>query len=305
MNLRIQYIITLIIIFSSSIKAQELNCNVRVTYPQIAGTSVQVYKTMQKDLFEFMNNTKWTKNVFDNNERIQCAIVINVSSKSGNKFVSTIQIQSNRPIYGTSYQSPLLNIKEDDDMFDFEYIENKNIEFNENRHGSNLLSVLAFYAYVIIGMDYDSFASEGGTIYFQKAQKIVTNAQSSVNKGWKAFEARKQDNRYFLVENLLNSRYSAIRRGMYRYHRLGLDRMEEKLEAGRTEIAESLRYLQRVYRTNKNLYLTKVILDTKLNEIVDIFSGSFAAEKTKVFNIMKEIDQIHLNKYEQLIKNDK
>ena len=302
MNLRLQYII-ISIFFISSIKSQELNCNVRVTYPQIAGTSVQVYKTMQKDLYEFMNSTKWTKNVFNNNERIQCAIIINVTSKSGNNFVSTIQVQSNRPVYGTSYQSPLLNLKEDDDDFDFEYIENQNIEFSENRHGSNLLSVMAFYAYIIIGMDYDTFSSEGGTEYFQKAQRIVNNAQSSTNKGWKAFEAKKQDNRYFLVENLLNSRYGAIRRGMYRYHRLGLDRMGDRLEAGRTEIAESLRYLQKVYRTNKNLYLTKVVLDAKSNEIVDIFSGSFAAEKNKVYNIMKEIDQIHLSKYEKLIKN--
>ena len=301
MNLRLQYII-ISIFFIGSVKSQELKCNVRVTYPQIAGTSVQVYKTMQKDLYEFMNSTKWTKNVFDNNERIECAIVINISSKSGNKFVSTLQVQSNRPIYGTSYQSPLMNLKEDDDMFDFEYIENQNIEYSENRHSSNLLSVLAYYAYIIIGMDYDSFSSEGGTEYFQKAQRIVNNAQSSTNKGWKAFEAKKQDNRYFLVENLLNRRYSSIRRGMYRYHRLGLDRMADRLEAGRTEIAESLRYLQRVFRTNKNLYLTKVILDSKSNEIVDVFSGSFAAEKTKVFNIMKEIDQIHLSKYEKMIK---
>ena len=258
-------------IFFSNIKAQELNCNVRVTYPTITGTSVQVYQAMQKDLFEFMNNRKWTNNVFENNERIECAIVINVSSKSGNNFVSTIQVQSNRPIFGTSYQSPLLNLKEDDDIFDFEYIENQAIEFNENRHSSNLLSVMAYYAYIIIGMDYDSFSSEGGTEYFQKAQKIVNNAQSSSNKGWKAFEAKKQDNRYFLVENLLNSRYGSIRRAMYRYHRLGLDTMNEKLEAGRNEISESLRYLQRVYRINKNLYLTKVVLDSKSNEIADIF----------------------------------
>ena len=302
MNLKIQYIIISILIWGSA-KSQELTCNVRVTYPQTSGTSVQVYKAMQKDLYEFMNTTKWTKNVFDNNERIQCAIVINVSSKTGNKFVATVQVQSNRPVYGTSYQSPILNIKESDDLFDFEYIENQNIQFSENRHGSNLLSVMAFYAYIIIGMDYDTFSSEGGTEYYQKAQKIVNNAQSSVNKGWKAYEAKKQDNRYFLVENLLNSRYSTIRRGLYRYHRLGFDRMEQKLEAGRTEIAESLKYLQKVYRSNKNLYLIKVILDAKSKEIIDVFSDSFPAEKTKVYNIMKEIDQIHESKYKKLIEN--
>jgi len=152
-------------------------------------------------------------------------------------------------------------------------------------------------------MDFDTFQMEGGTTFFQKAQQIVNNAQGSQNKGWKAFEASKQDNRYFLIKNLLNSRNGAARRAMYRYHRQGLDVMGDRLEAGRAEIAESLRYFQKVHRLDPNLILLKIIMDAKSKELINIFSGSFAAEKTKVANILKEIDPARIKDYERLVNN--
>jgi hypothetical protein len=164
--------------------------------------------------------------------------------------------------------------------------------------------VLAFYAYIIIGLDYDSFSNEGGTEYYQKAQKIVNNAQGSNDKGWRAFEAKKQDNRYFLVENLLNNRYVGVRRAIYRYHRYGMDVMSEKTEMGRADIAGSLRQIQNVYRQNPNLFIIKLFFDAKYNEIINIFSQSFASEKTKVYDVLKEIDPAHLSQYEKLIKTD-
>lgn len=296
----------LLILYLSSItitNAQELSCRVQVNHSQISGVSRQIFENMQKDISQFMNTHKWGNYVFENNERIKCSFLINISSYSGNRYTATLQIVSNRPVFESSYESPILNYKEQDNLFDFEYIENQNLEFNENRHGSNLTAVLAYYAYIIIGMDFDTFLMEGGTAFFQKAQKIVNNAQGSQNKGWKAYEARKQDNRYFLVKNLLDSRNGAARRAMYRYHRQGLDVMGNRLEAGRAEIAESLRYFQKVHRLDPNLFLLRIIMDAKSKELIKIFSGSFAAEKTKVSNILKEIDPARIKDYERLVKN--
>ncbi|MDF1547651.1 MAG: DUF4835 family protein [Bacteroidales bacterium] len=293
-----------IILFSYNSVAQELNCNIQIQQPQVQTTSQQLFQNMQRSLFEFMNNKNWTNHRFENNERIECSILIKISGVSGNRYTATLQVLSNRPIYGTSLQTPMLNYKEEDNLFEFEYYENQSLEFNESRHVSNLTSVLAFYAYIIIGLDYDSFSMEGGTEFFQKAQRILNNAQSSNDKGWKAFEARKQDNRYFLIENLLNSKYGAMRRASYRYHRLGLDLMSDRLEAGRNEVAESLKFVQRVYRQNTNLFIIKVFFDAKHTELVNIFSEAPAIEKTNVYNILKEIDPAHLSEYEKLIKTD-
>jgi len=296
-------LLALLISSLSKVSSQELNCRVQVNYSQIKGVSRQIFENMQKDISQFMNSRKWTNYKYDNNERIMCSFLINVSSYSGNRFTATLQVTSNRPVFESSYESPILNYKEKDNLFDFEYIENQNLEFNVNRHSSNLTAVLAYYVYIIIGMDFDTFQMEGGTTFFQKAQQIVNNAQGSQNKGWKAFEASKQDNRYFLIKNLLNSRNGAARRAMYRYHRQGLDVMGDRLEAGRAEIAESLRYFQKVHRLDPNLILLKIIMDAKSKELINIFSGSFAAEKTKVANILKEIDPARIKDYERLVNN--
>ena len=300
MNLKL-YGIVLLLFIGLKINAQELNCNVQINPPQTAGTSIQLYQNMQRSIYEFLNTRSWTNQKYEQFERIECSMLINISSYSGSRYTATIQIISNRPVYGTSLQSPILNYKEDDNLFEFEYLENQNLEFSESRHISNLTSVLAFYAYIIIGMDGDSYSMEGGTPYFQKAQKIVNNAQASNDKGWRAFEARKLDNRYFFVENMLNSKYGPARRASYRYHRLGLDIMVERTEAGKIEIAESLKYIQKVYRLNPNLFIIKLFFDAKFSELVNIFSGSMAAEKTKVHTILKEIDPAHLTQYDKML----
>lgn len=294
----------IIFIFATGSIAQELNCNVMIQKPPVQGTSDMLFQSLQRSVSEFMNTRKWTNHNYEFNERIDCSILIKVSNVSGSKFTSTIQVISNRPVYGTSLQTPMLNYKESNNMFEFDYVQNQNLEFNENRHTSNLTSVLAFYAYIILGLDYDSFALNGGSEYFKKAKRIVNNAQASNYKGWKAFESIKQDNRYFLVENLTNSKYGAVRRASYRYHRLGLDLMHKRLEAGRNEVAESLKFLQRVYRQKPNLFIIKLFFDAKYSEIINIFSGAFAPEKTKVYNVVKETDPAHLTQYEKLVKSN-
>lgn len=293
----------LVLLLTVNTIAQELNCQVNIQKPQIQGSSEQLFRDMQKDIFEFLNQTRWTNHNYSNEERIDCSMQIKISGYSGNKFSGTIQVISNRPVYGTTLQTPMLNYKEDDNLFEFEYIQNQSIDFNESRHSSNLASVLAFYAYIIIGLDYDSFSMQGGTEYFQKAQRIVNNAQASNDKGWKAFESVKQNNRYYLVENLLNSKYGIVRRASYRYHRLGLDLMQDRFENGRAEVAESLKFIQRAYRQKPNLFIIKLFFDAKHKEIINIFSESVASEKTKVYNIVSQVDPAHLKQYDKLKSN--
>lgn len=293
----------LVLLLTVNTIAQELNCQVNIQKPQIQGSSEQLFRDMQKDIFEFLNQTRWTNHNYSNEERIDCSMQIKISGYSGNKFSGTIQVISNRPVYGTTLQTPMLNYKEDDNLFEFEYIQNQSIDFNESRHSSNLASVLAFYAYIIIGLDYDSFSMQGGTEYFQKAQRIVNNAQASNDKGWKAFESVKQNNRYYLVENLLNSKYGIVRRASYRYHRLGLDLMQDRFENGRVEVAESLKFIQRAYRQKPNLFIIKLFFDAKHKEIINIFSESVASEKTKVYNIVSQVDPAHLKQYDKLKSN--
>ncbi len=297
-------IILIFLLYFSKLTAQELNCSVQINASQISGTSRMIFDNMRKDVSQFMNSTKWTDYQFENNERIKCSIVIEIKSVQGNHYTSTLQVNSTRPVFESSYESPILRLREQEGNFDFEYIENTPLVFNENRYGDNLTSVLAYYAYIIIGMDFDTFKMEGGTPFFQKAQKIVTNAQGSQFKGWKAYEARKQDNRYFLINKLLDTRNGAARRGMYRYHRQGLDNMSQKVEQARKEIAESLKYLQKVYRVDRNSFLLKVIMDAKYKELVNIFSEAYADQKTQVYNILKEIDPAHLKEYEKLTKSN-
>ncbi len=284
-------------------KAQELNCTVQVTHAQIQTTNIQIFQSMETDIREFLNNHKWTEHVFSNNERIECNIAINLSDYNGtDKFTGTIQVQSRRPVFNSSYNTVMFNYKEEDNNFNFEYIERQPLDFNENTHLSNLTSVLAFYANIIIGLDYDSFSSEGGGLYLQKAQTIVNNAQSSNDLGWKAYESRKQNNRYFLIEALLNKTYSPIRRCMYRFHRLGLDVMSERPELGRAEIAESLKLVQKVFREKPTALFLSIFFIAKSEELVKIFSEGPIEERQKVATLLKEMDVVNSSKYESITK---
>jgi len=280
------------------LNAQELRCNVSVVSSQIQGTNKQVFQTLQNAIYEFMNNTAWTNHIYSTEERIDCNIMINLQDHSGDEFTGSIQVQSRRPVFNTSYNTTILNFKDDDVKFN--YVEFEPLEFSLTEHRSNLTSILAYYAYIIIGLDYDSFSLLGGTEFFQKAEQIVTNAQNVPEKGWKAFEGRK--NRYWLVENILNDRYKGIREFMYRYHRLGLDIMESKDAQGRASIAQNLELLQKVYRQKPDPYLFffELIMNSKSDELVNVFSESFMAEADRVYNILVEIDPVHSEKYKKI-----
>ncbi len=287
------------------VKSQELNCQVQIVHRQIQGTNVEVFRSMQKDVYEFMNTTRWTDHVFSNEERIECTIFINLTDQVGSdRFKGTIQVQSRRPVYNTNYNTVLLNHKERDNDFHFEYIEQQPLEFNETRFISNLTSVLAFYAYVIIGLDYDSFSMDGGAPFFQKALTILNLAQSTgaSGPGWQAYE--NLTNRYWIIENLTNDAYKSIHEAMYRYHRMGLDRMSDKTDLSRTEIAESLELIRNIYRKKSNAVILDIFFNSKGDELVKVFSDETVPpmQKKEVYNILKEIDVGNSSKYESIIK---
>lgn len=291
----------LLILFTLPAVAQELNCTVQVLSPQIQGTAEKkIFETLQTSVFEFMNNTKWTKDSYTNDERIECSIVITISDKlSSDEYKGSIQVQSRRPVYKSSYYSTLFNWSDND--FQFKYLEYQAMDFSETTYMSNLTSVLAYYANVIIGLDYDSFGLNAGTPFFQKAQTIVTNANNAPEKGWKASEGTK--NRYWLVDNMLNPVYAPLRECMYVYHRTGLDLLVTDRETGRQTIAESLKLLQKVYRDKPGSFNLQLFFNAKSDELVNVFSISFPDEKSKVVNILNEIDPANSNKYAKILQS--
>jgi DNA-binding NtrC family response regulator len=293
----------LIFLYSLNIYPQELNCNVQIVTQQIQGTNKQVFQTMQEAIYEFMNNTAWTSNVFELEERIECTMLFNLQEQIGDdEFKGTLQIQVRRPVYNSSLNTVLFNYVDND--LHFSYVEYQPLQFSENTHILNLTSILAYYAYIILGLDYDSFSYEGGTEFFQKAEKIVNNAQNASEKGWKSVDSQSRKNRYWLINNILNEDFSPVREFIYRYHRLGLDKMYEKLNEARAEIAESLKLLQQVYRNKPDpfMHFLQVIYDAKSDEFVNIFKESFQDEKTRVFTLLNEIDPANTNKYEAILK---
>lgn len=284
-----------IIFLAKSFYSQELNCQVSVVSVQVQGTTEkQIFEQLQKSIFEFMNNTRWTKDNYTTSERIDCSILINVTSKlSTDEYKATIQVQSRRPVFKSSYFSPVVNYI--DENFVFKYQQFQQLEFNINTFANNLTSVLAFYAYVILANDYDTFSNLGGTEYYQKAQTIVANAQSASEMGWKSNESNK--NRYWIVENALQPVFQPVRECQYQYHRLGLDIMNEKPDEGRKKILESTNLLLEVYRNRPASYIMELFFDAKVDEVVNIFSKGTPEEKSKAVENLTTVDPANSTKY--------
>ncbi|MGC1390985.1 MAG: DUF4835 family protein [Bacteroidales bacterium] len=278
-----------------------MNCNIQISAQRIQGSNRQVFESMQKDLYEFMNNTVWTNHVFNYAERIDCNILINLTDQlSADEFKGTIQIQLSRPVFNTTYNSTLLNFI--DNSFQFRYVEFQPLEFDPNTYKSSLVSVLAYYTYMILGFDYDSFAPMGGTEFFQMAEKIVTNAQNAPEPGWKPYDGSRNRNRYWLVKNVLDKEYEGVRQFLYDYYINGLDKMESKAPEARTSMVESLKLVQDVFRKKPDpfMYLVQVVMDAKSDELINIFSAAFPEEKSRVVEILTEIDPANKAKYEKI-----
>ncbi|MCD6346356.1 MAG: DUF4835 family protein [Bacteroidales bacterium] len=292
-------ILVFLLLLGQIVNAQELECNVSVMSQQIQGSNKQVFDTMRKALYEFVNNTKWTDHVYKDEERIRCSMMFNITNQiSSDEFSGTLQIQSNRPVYNSSYETNLFNYRDND--IHFKYVEFEPLEFNEQAHTSNLVAIVAYYVNIILGLDYDSFSLEGGTLFFQRAETIVSNAQNAPESGWKAFEGTR--NRYWLVENLLNDKYSVMRTCFYNYHRLGLDRMSGVVDEGRGQIGEALINLRPAYRENPSAMIWSIFFTAKADEITNIFTEAFPDERSRVVQVLKEIDPANTSKWDKINK---
>jgi hypothetical protein len=296
--MKLRFVIYFSLILALRTEAQELNCKVQVVSTQIQGSDAKrIFDNMSKQVFDFMNNTKWTKDNFSLNERIECNIQINVTEKlSTDEYKGTIAVVSSRPVYKSSLNSTVFNYQ--DQNFVFKYVEFQPFEFNLSIFQNNLTSVLAYYAYMIIAFDYDTFSKLGGTEYFQKAQTIVANAQSASEPGWKAFEATK--NRYWLVENLMATVFQPIRETMYSYHRLGFDIMVDKTDDGRSKILDALSGLLPVHKARPASFNMQIFFNAKCDEIVNLFCKGTSEEKAKLIDLLNSIDPANTNKYSKI-----
>lgn len=287
------------LLFAGFIQAQELNCNVQINSDQVQGTNKSVFNTLQKSISEFVNNRKWSEMTYTNTERIECTMNIVVKKVDSDVFTAEIQVQSRRPIYNSTYYSPLFNFK--DNEFTFNYKEFDQLELNSNTITSNLTAVLAYYAYLIIGYDMDSFTRLGGTPFFQAAESIVNAAQGAdLGKGWKAFDSNK--NRYALINNILDEAFKKYRNYFYEYHRLGLDEMTINATNARARIADGLPLLREANRARPSAIVISSFLDAKNDELINIFSKGTTQEKTDAVQILSDINPTQTARYEQILK---
>jgi hypothetical protein len=297
----------LISIITWHLHAQELQARVTVNASQI-GSQVdrKVFQTLQTGIINFLNNRKWTKETFQPGEKIDCNFLITIrQSSEDNVYKAILVVQAARPVYNASYQTPLINFQ--DESFSFKYVEYQPIEFNENRVSgsdplvSNLSATLAFYAYLILGLDFDSFALNGGDAYFQKTQLIINNAPEGKEiEGWKAFDG--QRNRYWLMENLTNRRYALFHDAFYNYYRLGLDKMYESDEEGRNGVMNAVNLLHTLNSDIPNTMIIPVFFQGKSMEIVKIFKKAQPDMRSKVRELLTRLDITNANLYKQELK---
>lgn len=304
MQIRKIFTILVLMAFFGLVNAQELSCLVSINSSQIPGTNKEIFNTLRDAITDFMNNTAWTNNVFEVNERIECNMMINIKEEiTTGEYKASINVQSRRPVYGTSYNSVMLNYFDDDVRF--KYTEFDPLEFSETTHLNNLTSILAFYAYIIIGLDYDSFSLYGGTPYFQKADKIAYNAQSASEIGWRASDGDGKSNKYRLITNIMDEGFSPLREFIYTYHRQGLDVMDNSIEKGRMVIKQAIIDLKKLYDDKPDPYMHffQVEMQAKADEIVQTFSQAQQQDKQRIYNIMTSIDPANISKYAPLKEN--
>ncbi|WAC02055.1 DUF4835 family protein [Lacinutrix neustonica] len=289
-------LIVFLLFFSVVSFSQELNCNVVVNAQLTGNENFQIFKTLENQLTEFVNKTQWTKRQFKQQERIDCNIVINVTSQDGENFEAGIQLQSSRPVYGSTYNTPIYNINDKD--FNFRYLEFQTLVYNENQFESNLISVLAYHINMVLGMDADSFALEGGDDYFKQAQRITNYSQQEGFKGWKLEDGLQS--RFALIDNILSPTFKAFRQVMYKYHRGGLDRMSENKTEGKSEIALALGSLKQMHANRPNSYLARVFFDAKAEEIEQIFSSGPNVDVSNLIDVLNRVAPTYASKWRNI-----
>ena len=292
-----RWLAILFVLFSVNLYSQEFKVNISVSAPQLQGTDREIFTNIQTALNDFVNQRQWTNYHYEDVEKIEGSISINVKTHNSQEdFGGEVFIQLRRPVYGSTYTTTMLNTQEKD--FDFKYIEGQNMEFDENNYTNNLLSTVAFYLYYFLALDGDSFEMNGGEKYFEKCQNIVSAAQKSPNKGWKRAESG-NNNKYWMIENYTNSTYSAMHSVLYKYHRLGLDLLSDDDQiSARNNILQALKELKQVHQERSGLVCVTQFVEAKADEIVNIYKAAPANEQTEIISIMKEINPAQSAKYD-------
>jgi hypothetical protein len=277
--------------------AQELQATVSINYQQVSNGNPQLFANLEKQVKEFLNTTKWTDKQFNDIEKIECNFFINITSYNSNNFEATLQVQSSRPIFNSTFSSPIVNIN--DKNFSFRFIEFEAMVYDQNSFNSNLVSVLAYYANLIIGMDMDSFALKGGTKYLGIASNIVNVAETSGYKGWSQTEGT-NNNRNFLISDLLSATFLPYRTAMYQYHRLGLDTMADDLLKSKEAIVNSISTLAEIQKVRPNSLLARTFFDAKADEIVSIFAEGPRMDNAKLLETLQRISPLNSQKWNKI-----
>ena len=296
-------IILSLFLVGTSILAQELKCTVTINSDQVQGTNKEVFNTLQRSIEEYVNTLRWTNMTFQEKERIECSMLLVVKSVQDNMYTCEFTCQSRRPVWGTSYSTPLLNIK--DKYFIFSYQEYDRLDYQQTTFTTNLTALLAYYCYLIIGHDMDSFSKLGGTACFQACESIVNAAQSasletSEAAGWKAFESNR--NRYALISNIMDEAFKKYRLFYYEYHRHGLDEMVNNVANGRARITKEMTVLKEAYNARPGTYVINTFLDAKSDELANIFEQGTTEEKKQVYDLLMLIDPTRQTTYDKIIK---
>jgi len=283
----------LLLLFFGIAQAQQLNCTVNVNADKVTITNKQIFNTLEKSLSDFINKTDWTGQPFKQEEKINCSMFISVTAYDSNQFTATIQVQSSRPIFGSTYSSPILNFNDKD--FSFKYNEFENLNFNPTNFESNLVSVVAFYCFVIIGMDADTFSKQGGSKYFETAQEVANLAITGGYKGWG--QADGTQNRFFLINDMLSNTFSSFRDALYEYHFEGLDLMQSDLKSAKLKIKDAISTLGKINETRPNAFITRVFFDAKSDEIVSIFSAGPSMDIKELIGSLNSISPTNSSKW--------
>ena len=273
-------------------QAQQLNCTVSVNAQRLSNSNQQIFRTLETSLNEFVNKTDWTGQAYKQNEKINCSMFITILSNGGDQFSASIQVQSSRPIYNSSYSSPVLNYNDKD--FNFRYTEFENLIFSPNAFESNLVSVISFYSYMIIAMDADTFELESGRTNFEIAQNIANVAQQSGSKGWSQNDGNQ--NRFFLINDILSPTYSTIRKSAFEYHK-GLDMMTTDLKSAKDKIKGAILDISKLNATKPNAFLTRIFFDAKSDEIVSIFSAGPSITISDLVNTLNTVSPLNSAKW--------
>ena len=298
----VKFRISLFILFFTGFisKGQELQCNVEINAERVQTQERQIFDDMQSAISEFMNTTKWTDDEFEEHEKIKCNLLIILGKNSEiNNYEANVQIQSSRPVYSTDYETPLLNFL--DNKWAFSYTVSQPLIFSENTFTTQLTSLLAFYAYVVIGLDYDSFERQGGTPFFERARNIAANSeQQGGGPGWSSLSDSRD--RYWVSENLNNAQFIDYRDAIYEYHRLGMDMFNEDPDASREIIIGSLEKMARVREVSPTSVMVNTFFDTKASELINIFSQGNVEIREKAVEMLSDMDPTNSNEYKKALK---